>query len=179
MKQLSLLLASTLAVFVPFAEASTWSFTYSNLCDGSNCLALSGTFSGNDSNHDGVVALDELLGLEAGGATFFPTWSSAPGAPPAGGTTYSFSYRIGGALDFIADAQYYRIAVHVATGDSYSIVGPGTPSDNFQWTPETTLAVTPVPEPGTASLLLAGLLALSTRVRLSSCKNLSRASASV
>lgn len=145
------------------ARADSWAFSFTNLCSPDTCIELDGHFSGQDSNGDGHVALEELTALEAGGYQFFPTWTSLPGDPPSGGSTVSFDYAIGGQLNFSGGAFYYRIAVSISTGSFVDIVGPIPEAGTYLWTPETVQRVTPVPEPATAALFGLGLLALGAR----------------
>jgi hypothetical protein len=152
------LLGSLLFVMCFPTVAAGWSFTYSNLCDGDNCINLSGSFAGTDINRDGILSLSELTSLDAGIFNFRP-----------GGTVDSFSYAIGGDLDFSARTSGYRYEVRLVAGQRYTVTGPFDPNGDFFATPETILQISSaVPEPSTAFLLLAGLFAASWRIRRSS-----------
>lgn len=144
-------------------RADSWAFSFTNLCSPAACIELDGHFSGQDGNGDGHLALNELTALEAGGYQFFPAWISRPGDPPGGGSTASFDYAIGGALNFSGSASYYRIAVAVTTGSLVDIIGPIPEAGTYFWTPQTVQQVTPVPEPASAALLGIGLLAWRAR----------------
>lgn len=151
-------LGSSLFVVCFPTVAAGWTFTYSNLCDGDHCINLSGSFAGTDTNTDGILSLSELTALDAGVFNFRPL-----------GVVDSFSYAIGGDMNFSTYTSGYRYLVRLDAGQRYTVTGPFDPNGDFFATPATTLQIcSAVPEPSMAFLLLAGLFAASWRIRRSS-----------
>jgi hypothetical protein len=149
------------------AQAQRWDFTLTHLCrtaPGADdlCLVMQGHFGGVDANGDGAITLAELGYLLVEPYTFHPGWST----DLSGGSTSSFNYVIGGALDFRASAAYYRVTVDMTTGVGYALDGPIPDAGLYAWTPQTQVLVTAVvPEPASAALLLPGLLAIGIWLR--------------
>lgn len=166
------------------AATSTWTFMYTGFYDDSaftfvSDRTISGTFTGNDINLDGVVDKSEISSLLIGGTDYVTC--GAGGSPYFRCGAESFSYRIGDKqLDFVAgidssDPEGFAGGAHFyETGKRewdfrYS---PHAIVDNsYRWTDETTLTVFSVPEsnagiplvpePGTWAMLAAGLLVVS------------------
>jgi hypothetical protein len=166
------------------AATNTWTFTYTGFYDESAFAfnydrTISGTFTGNDANLDGVIDKSEISSLLISGTDYMTC--GAGGSPYFNCGAESFSYHIGGKkLDFVAGisssdpegiaggAHYYE------TGQRewmYHYSPGGTTDMSYRWTDDTTLTVfaapvsgaeiPAVPEPGTWAMLAAGLLVVS------------------
>lgn len=108
--------------------------------------SLSGSFTFDDVDGDGHIVLGELLHLSMPGI-------SASGLPELGypGLVIAFDYSAATGLSFSA----YDFRNSVVTGDAYFYAEPHR-YFRWSWIPITTLSVSPIPEPGTGWLLLAG-----------------------
>lgn len=177
-----ILSAVALSCSAPMALAAptTWNFSYTGFYSPSEQqflpdYTIAGSFTGSDSNHNGVIEKAELSsfilqGMEyAGCATETIPYFSC-GLNP-------FTYALTGALNFSAGwdssdgfvSQFYGITSGV--GSFLTTIRPGNIEDTFslEWTDATTLSISPapVPEPAAASMLLAGAALLAARRRAS------------
>lgn len=182
-----ILLASILAgsAWNAHAEPATWNFSYtgffSTLIISSDWegdtttegfdpdAQLSGSFSGEDGDGDGVLELDELTGFTVHGRDYF---SCIENPSPYGRCNIgSFSYALGGALDFSAgwrgnDEYYSGWGASVTSGVrayDYSY-GAFDASDRYlYWTDQTRFDIVqlPVPEPASGAMAVAGLALLA------------------
>jgi len=161
-------LCAVLAACAIPGHAETWSFEYQGFHDS---LAgtflperkLTGSFSGQDSDGDGVVARAEILSLVVNGVDFIACESHSNEYYRCG--TEAFAYR-DGTLSFTVgqsgrDPEGYVGAGHLYTTGEREYryeFWPGQFAEwEYRWTPETTFAITAMPEPGTWALLLAGV----------------------
>jgi hypothetical protein len=166
------------------AATSTWTFTYTGFYDDSSLSfiddrTISGTFTGNDANLDGVVDKSEISSLLIGSTDYVTC--GAGGSPYFQCGAESFSYHIGDKkLDFVAgisssDPEGIAGGAHFyETGKrewEYHYSPGGFVDNSYRWTDETSLTVfaapvsgaeiPAVPEPGTWAMLAAGLLVVS------------------
>jgi hypothetical protein len=164
---LSIALWSGVLYMPVYATAGTWNFHYQGFQNYSTGefeagRTLDGSFEAEDLNHDNVITRDELSTFTVDGITY-----SLPDAD-----LHQFSYSTTGQLYFFAtDAWYdeeFRIGVQSAysAGDFYAATfsAPwGSWTDAYLWTDQTVFTITPppVPEPGAALLLPAGLAVLA------------------
>jgi MYXO-CTERM domain-containing protein len=182
-----LLLASLLfgGAFSAQAGPRTWEFSYTGFYwtfeshstfDGDHtaegwqpAMQLVGSFSGEDSNGDGVIALEELSGFSVRGREYFPCMADP--SPYGRCSIRRFSYTPGGALDFSAgwygyDEFYSGWGGSVNTGVSANDYSYGYHYDSetfLYWTDQTRLDIVqlPVPEPASGAMALAGLALLA------------------
>ncbi|WBS02425.1 PEP-CTERM sorting domain-containing protein [Pseudoduganella sp. SL102] len=168
------------------AQETTWQFAYQGFIDTATgeFLAeerLTGSFSGADGNHDGVISADELTMLSTYNQTYIAPGGNGCVADPSpylGCGVVRFTYALNGNLDFAVgysgtdefESGWYG---GVNTGVSFGSgrYGPFTSwEERFAWTAETTFTISPpppVPEPSAMLLLPAGLavVALASRRR--------------
>ena len=123
--------------------------------------AISGQFTGDDLNHDGVLRTDEVSSMKVGSIDYRGS---------TGGALWDFSYRPGGVLSFkLYDGWtegdgWVGAGEELYTGNFYGkyIVSYGRQEGQLlKWTPQTTLSVSPVPEPETYAMMLLGLLGVA------------------
>lgn len=169
------------------AVASTWDFSYTGFNQTTTHidffshhtvsttefapeLTLTGSFSGADNNHDGVIDLSELTGFEFNGEDY-AACQRAPG-PHESCYVENFSYTLAGELAF---------AAHDSNGDGFgegrysnvssgwhayyaTFFGPDEDDKLYDWTGQTTFAISqvrsPVPEPASGALAAAGTVLL-------------------
>lgn len=170
--------AGSLAISAAASAANTWQFAYVGFFDEDNWTfaenyTISGSFTGNDSNNDGVLELGEISQFVLNGKDYM---ACATGSAYNYCGTDRFRYVLGGSLDFSAGT---------ASSDPDGIYGGGyvvragieeysyrftpyseTRSGSFMWTEDTKFSITstssggvtpPVPEPGTWAMVLTGL----------------------
>lgn len=163
-----------LAASVAHADTTTWGFTYRGFFDD---LAgqfrpdhvLSGQFTGEDANKDGVIEWIELRSMSIDGDRDFRACMGNESPYYVCGVG-PFSYTIGGALEFSLGEEAHDRPVQngwghrVDTGQrdwTYRIVnGVYEPARSFSWTDATTLQVSVVPEAPPLAMFTLGLLAL-------------------
>ncbi len=159
------------------AAHNTWDFSYTGFLDESTGAFLadytiSGSFSGEDLNHDGVLDKSEVFSLMLNGMNFIACAGDSNEFYHCG--TDAFDYRIGGALTL--EAGLFSYDPEGFTGGGYSFTAGKSeidyaysPFHNMRnarlWTDQTQFTITPassgsvipVPEASTWSMLLTGL----------------------
>jgi hypothetical protein len=158
------------AVALPVHAQTTWEFSYTGFSDGQTFhpeYHLSGFFSGEDADHDGVIEQAELQSFYWDGTSY--ALSGEDYCPPVRCELQSFSYRLDGQLDFSTAWRYSdelssSFGSTVAgnyTGSGGWVGGGPIGSSTWYWTGQTQFAINPppVPEPAGAAMLVAGLLA--------------------
>lgn len=187
----ALLTAGTACVH---AAETTWTFAYEGFVDAETGAPvnykLTGSFRGEDVNADGIIVADELTYFRADGYVLLepfpetPNWEMNPGGCARTWDPYlkceinRFSYKTTGELDFSVehwgnDEASSSWSGSIVTGShlqwSSSNWDAGSySSTRYNWTDQTTFAISPppVPEPSTALLLPAGLaVVIATRRR--------------
>lgn len=165
------------------AAETTWKFEYQGFVDAATGefnadRKFYGSFSGSDSNADGIISLDELTSLNSDGYSFI---EPGDGGCLANWTPYlrceigSFNYKLTGELDYALhhwgnDEYVMGWYGSVRTGDrfiygSYSDVRSS--ESTYLWSDRTTFTISPapVPEPGTLPMALAGLALVGLAAR--------------
>ncbi|WP_020653240.1 PEP-CTERM sorting domain-containing protein [Massilia niastensis] len=169
-----------------FGAPATWTFTYTGFYDVEAqafdpAATLSGSFTGEDLDQDGILVLSELDALLVsplnspssmiGCADAYPYYQSC--------ALERFSYSAADGLDVkgwvhISDENSRAYGhIEVDSGQSWfyesgsTRIGGGVFLEAWQWTPRTTLEiVSPVPEPGQAVMLALGLAGLGAAASL-------------
>lgn len=160
------------------ATADTWQFNYTGFFNKQTYsfdpnYAISGSFSGTDSNHNNVIEFEELSGLSIYSDTGNLTCAGANTAYHSCGMWFSFNpgtrelyFRV---LETGTDPEGWRNTyLSAEAGKEYTdaIFFPWQTRyyADYAWTDQTAFSVTgpgpataPVPEPGTYAMLLAGL----------------------
>ena len=177
-----ILCAGLLASSSVFAHAAVQSFTfsYAGFYDEENATfdsaqILSGSFSGEDGDHDGRFSKGELTTLMVGGTDYIACAASNSSYYQCGAE--NFSYSKGGVLHFSvtqggSDPEGWVYGYHsIIAGDVDSTLRVHPENvwkRNMHWTPETAFSITntsPVPEPSTYAMLALGLLAMTALQR--------------
>lgn len=178
------------ACLLPAAQAaSTWNFEYDNLQPDAgqvwNIPTLTGSFTGKDLDHDSVIEANELTSLEIdfpfdGGVerdAILPNQPIcfSPTDECAGINAFSFNTRTN-QLSMDVWFQQWNAGFHLVSGQDITYGAP-TGVSHSTWTEGTTFkirrqvlpkiaaAVTPVPEPSSGAMVLAGLVALAGLAR--------------
>jgi hypothetical protein len=163
------------------AATSTWTFAFTGFFNDQmgafdRDYKLSGSFTGGDTNGDGVIGREEISSFFINGTNYL----NCGGGEYYQCGTDSFTYRIGGALNFIAgasgsDPEGYAGGIHYfQTGDrewEYHYTPVSVSETSHRWTDETAFTISSgimsgadvpaVPEPGTWAMLASGLLLVS------------------
>jgi hypothetical protein len=164
----TMLCAGLAACALP-VHAETWTFTYQGFHDqnADTFVAermLTGSFAGQDSDGDGTVSRAEITSLILNGYDYVGCQSQSNEFWQCG--TEAFSYTPGSALQFTAGqggadpegwvgAGHYYVSGQQESGFSFR---PGQFDIwAYQWTPQTTFAISSAPEPATWALMLGGL----------------------
>jgi hypothetical protein len=183
----SWLLASLLAgsAWSAHAQQVTWDFSYTGFfsthrithaIDGDSYVEgfepatqVTGRFSGEDRDRDGIIGLDELTGFMVHGRDYFPCIEN-PGPYGRCGIR-RFSYDLDGELDFSAgwsgyDEFYSGWAGSVTSGvhaRDYSYGHFYESTRYLYWTDQTRFDIVqlPVPEPASGIMAVAGLMLLA------------------
>lgn len=168
------LLASGVAV--P-AAAESWTFSYVGFYNQEagffdSTRVLSGSFSGEDWNHDGVLSKTELTDLYVNGTDFIGCAASSGGDYYCGAS--NFTYSAGGALNFTvseggSDPEgWVSGGNRIVAGDvhfSYTYRPGNEWTQTLRWTNQTAFTITnvslPVPEPSTYAMWLLGLVGVA------------------
>ncbi|MQA18331.1 PEP-CTERM sorting domain-containing protein [Rugamonas rivuli] len=163
------------------AAAGTWQFSYTGFYHQQTQAfdpnyAISGSFSGTDTNHNNVIDANELTGIEVHSNDNYLSCGSANS--PYYYCGMSFGYNPGtqqlyfNILRTTTDPEGWRNTyTNVQTGVSYvdAIYFPWrTQMDRYDWTDQTVLSISgpgPVPEPGAYAMLLGGLALLACIAR--------------
>jgi hypothetical protein len=164
------------------AASSSWQFNYTGFQnsmtgDFLQDYQISGKFTGDDGNADGIVDLTELSSFIVNGTEYIGCGTDSPYYHCG---TDSFSFHIGGALDFSAGiygtdpegwfggGHYFQAGV----GEFDYHYNPDAYNEQaYLWTGQTTLTISSgtqlsniripaVPEPGAWAMLAAGLLVI-------------------
>jgi hypothetical protein len=186
----ALLAAGTACVH---AAETTWNFGYTGFINAETGAPLNyqltGSFSGEDANADGILLVDELTYFEVYGYVLlapFPEHPDAEMNPGGCARTWapylkcqidSFSYKTTGQLEFSVQQWGNDEASSSWNGSIVSGSHFGSEGGNFStgeswaawynWTDQTTFTISPppVPEPSIALLLPAGLAVLAATRR--------------
>jgi len=175
--QAKVIAAAVLAASAACAHAADWNFSYTGFYHQEAATWLpdriiTGRFSGEDSNHDGVISLGELTALDVFGQDYFDGCQSMNDYYNRC-ELYALSYKPTGQLEISAsewgtDEAFSGWGGGITTGSSaysYTYGMFGDYRTTLLWTGATAFAITPaplpVPEPSEATLLIMGLLTLA------------------
>jgi MYXO-CTERM domain-containing protein len=170
----ALLLGSALA----HAQSSHWTFTYAGFYDHEAAIFLpdmqiSGSFTGNDANANGVLELGELNSLTIGSMDYIACASGSNAYYHCGADSFQFSPDKGLAFslgEYGSDPEGWRGGGHLIESGKLSYeyqFDPGASIEHhLYWTEGTVLSmlsaspVSPVPEAPGWAMLAAGLGAI-------------------
>ncbi|WUR14141.1 PEPxxWA-CTERM sorting domain-containing protein [[Empedobacter] haloabium] len=173
------MMAGSLAISAAASAANTWQFAYVGFFDEDNWMfvqdrTITGSFTGSDVNHDGIIEKEEITEFVLNGTDYMAC--SSMNSPYNYCGTDRFRYELGGKLDFSAGTagtdpeRIYGGGYVVRAGiEEYSYrftPESETRSGAYLWTDETRFSITSlssggvtpaVPEPGTWAMILTGL----------------------
>ncbi|AVR95392.1 PEPxxWA-CTERM sorting domain-containing protein [Pseudoduganella armeniaca] len=172
------ILAGSLVAGGASAASQTWNFAYAGFFDAlsgefDSNYRISGSFTGADINHDGVIGKEEISEFIVNGTDYI---GSAQNTPYSYVGAEAFNYRIGGQLNFTAGTgardpegmYYYSHIIRAGLNELDKVLTPYDERTNmsYEWTDETQFSITSmtsggvtpaVPEPGTWAMILTGL----------------------
>lgn len=173
------MVAGSLAVSAAASAANTWQFSYVGFFDEDNWAfaenyTISGSFTGNDANQDGILDKAEITQFVLNGTDYMACGGANSPYNYCG--TDRFRYELGGKLDFSAgtagtdpEGNFGGGYVVRAGIEEYSYrftPYSETRSGAYLWTDETRFSIMstssggvtpPVPEPGTWAMVLTGV----------------------
>ena len=175
-------LCTTLALLcsTAYADDPHWTFSYTGFYDQQAghfdpAMGLSGTFTGEDLNHDQIIDKSELTSLKIGWRSYLSCPYEYPVISSCGVDAFSFntanhSLQFSAFNSFTDENNGGGSVIDIITGDRIREYVHPWHADDYTlfsyWTDATTLAVTaPVPEPASYALLGAGALLLAYRRR--------------
>lgn len=166
----ALLLASVAA----HAQAIHWTFSYTGFYDREAAqflpdMTLSGSFTGSDTNGDGVLDRDELTSLTIGTQDYVACAASSNTTYHCGADSFTFSPDSGLSFsvgEYGGDAEGWVGSGHiVTTGDAvydYQFNPDTSTEHHLDWTEATSLnMMSAVPEPASYAMLVAGLAGIA------------------
>ena len=171
------IVCAVLALCAAAPRAETWHFTYQGFHDSATgsfdgARILTGSFTGADGDHDGIIGRGEITALVVAGLDYVACADDSTGFYHCGAD--AFSYTPGGQLSFSASAWASDPEGAMGAGRSY-VAGereyeyrfyPGHWEEHtYSWTARTAFAISPAPEPAALTLLLPGLAMLLLAAR--------------
>ena len=154
--------------------AETWTFAYTGFLDSADNTfkpdrQLLGSFTGYDSNSDGIMERAEITSLFLNGKDYVACATDSNAFYTCGASKFSYSTLSG--LSFSA-GESGRDPEGWVGGSHYFISGDGEyryryrpghdENQSWRWTSQTGFSITsPTPEPGTWAMLGAGLLVMA------------------
>ena len=168
-----LLCAGVLASCAALAQAqpNLWVFTYTGFYSTLEEQFLpgyqvAGSFSGNDADGNGALEAGELDSLTVGGTDYFYCMENSSRYMRCSITRFSFapSGKLDVGVAWSGNDEFYSGwygGFSTGSGSYYTTYGRfDTFTSDYNWTDQTTLTVSLVPEPSGALMTLAGLLIL-------------------
>jgi MYXO-CTERM domain-containing protein len=165
----ALLLSSALAQATPIG----WAFSYTGFYDTEagtfrSDMRFDGSFSGTDSNRNGVLERGELTSLLFGGKDYVACGAASNAYYHCGADTFTYSARDGLAFslgEYGGDPEGWNSSGHLITSGQmsydYQITPYATSEHHLMWTDATALALTSLP-PRTSKMVLAAMTATVT-----------------
>lgn len=168
-----LLLGSALAQ----AQSIYWTFSYTGFLHREAGVflpdqVLSGSFSGNDADGDGVLELPELATLLVGGTDYVACAAGSNDYYYCGVDRFSFSAPTGLSFSlgsYGSDPEGLVGGGRLIESGSLDYTWQFSPGNTYErslvWTDDTLLQLAPVPEPGMWAMLGLGLGGIALRMR--------------